>query len=453
MAAPAPPAGPPPARRPGRWATAAAVAAALGVAGAAVAFAWRPVASAVALERGRAALDRHDPRAAADLLAAAAERDPRNGPLAFAAVRAARRAGDFADDPKSLAPALDRAARLGADPEAVRRERTLAAAAAGRLDGPDGVWGELPGLLTDDRGDLDGICAAYVNGLCLLHRFDTASGLLDQWESVAPGDAEIAYRRGLIALSLEDPAEAERQFRAALDATPWRAEAAVKLAEVLRTGERGDAAGAARLLATFAADSDDPALLEEYGADLKESGRPGEAVRILRRAADLAPADLDLRRPLAESLMLTGEPAAALDAVDPLLAAWPDDLRGNVVRANALRSLGRREEAAEAFGRLQSIERARGDLYALAREANDQEHVDPAVLYRLGHVVLEYEDRSEGVAYLTAALRLDPRHGPTHAALAKAHDAAGRPEFASRHRRLAARYGAGGGTAGGGAGK
>ena len=438
----APPADPTPRRPLGKRGRAIVCLAAVGLSALAVWFVWRPAASLVALERGRAALDRHDPRAAADLLAAAADRDPRNPALAFEAVRAARRAGDFSERPERLAPALDRAMRLGADPEAVRRERLLAAAAAGRLDGPDGAWEELPDLLTDDRGDLTGICVAYVNGLCLLHRFAAADWLLGEWERADPDNAEMHYRRGLVALSLRDDRAAERRFRAALAAAPWRTDAAVKLARILRTGAGTGLEEAVALLAPLAADSADPALLEEYGTALTEAGRPAEAVGPLRRAVALDPADLDRRRPLAEALLLTDEPAAAFDALGPLTAAWPEDFRGRLLTARALRALDRSDEAAAAFAQLREIERARDPLPALIQRADSADDaVGVDVLYRLGRLMLEHEDRGEGVAYLTAALRLDPTHGPAHAALAKAHAAAGRPEFARRHRRLADRYG------------
>ena len=336
----APPAGPPPTDPAARWVRWFSGLAAVGLLAAAGALAWGPVRSAAALERGRAALARHDPRAAAGIAAAAARRDPRNANLAPLSAVAARRAGEFGGDPDRLDAALARAARLGADPEAVRRERVLAEAAAGRLDGPGGALAELPGLLADDRGDLDRICAAYVNGLCLPHRFGPARRLLGEWEAADPGDAEAAYLGGLIELSQENLPAAEARFRAALAAAPGHVGAAVKLAEVMRVGAGRDAAGAAALLAPLAANSRDPAALGEYGLALTAAGRPAEAVAPLRAAAELDPRDLDRRRPLAEALLAAGDPAAALEAVGPLLDEWPGDVRGSLARARALRTFG-----------------------------------------------------------------------------------------------------------------
>ena len=453
MAAPAPPAvgsavaadvPPPPAvGGPPRWARWAGVAVAAGLAAAAVGLAWGPVASAVALERGRAALARHDPEAAADLLAAAAADSPRDGALAFEAVRAKRRAGDYADDPAALEAALTRAARLGADPEAVRRERVLAAAAAGRLDGPKGVWKELSGLLRDDRGDLAGICTAYVNGLCVNRRFAEAGRLLDEWEAVAPGDAELLYRRGLIALSQQADEEAEDAFRAALAAAPWRADAAVKLVEALRLRDEVGGSEAGLLEPFTRSRPDDPAVWASYAEALAAADRPAEAVPAFRRAIELNPLDLDLRQPLAEALLAAGDPAGALEAVGPLLAAWPEDRRGNLANARALRELGRTREAAAAFAKVGEVERTRGPLLELIRRVNEGGTADADALSRIGRLQLAHEDRGEGLAYLTAAVRADPRHGPSHAALARALEVGGRPDLARRHRRLAARYGAG----------
>ena len=446
--APDAPAGPADRRGLGRTTRrAVGAAAAAGLVVVAVTLAWRPVASAVAVERARSALARHDPWAAADLAGAAAKADPGHAELALLSAVAGRRAGRFVGDAAGLDRALTRAAKLGADAEAVRRERVLAAAAAGDLDGPRGVLRELPALLANDRGDAAGICAAYVNGLCLLHRFDAARRLLDAWDEAAPGDAEAAYRRGLLDRGLEDLPAAEANFRRALAAAPHHRPAAVQLANVLRvTGGDGPAAGAAMLAPLAAAPDAGAALLEEYGLCLLDAGRAGDAVAPLERAAAADGRDLDRRFPLALARFAAGDAAGTLEALDPLLAAWPGDAKGTRLRARALKRLGRSEEAAAAFAAAAENDAARGAMFGDARTANDSAAPDADLLYRLGRVILEHEDRGEGLAYLTAAVRVDPRHGPAHAAIAKAHAAAGRPGPARRHRRLAARYGASTGT-------
>ena len=427
-----------------RLAKAAVAAVAAGVLVAAVALAWRPVSSAVALERGRAAAARHDDRGAADLFAAASARDPGNPLLAFEAVRAARRAGDFEEDPAALDAALTRAARLGADPEDVRRERVLAAAAAGQLDGPDGVLRELPALLADDRGDLPAVCEAYVRGFCVNRRFRETWNLLNGWEQAAPDDPEVPYRRGAISASLESNDAAVEYFRAALAIDPLHAGAASSLAFFLRGGDAGERAEAVELLAPVAAARpDDPDVLTEYGLALQTVGDLGAASGALRRAVELDPDDLDRRRPLAETLLRAGDPAGALAAIEPLTAVWPGDRRAAVVRGGALRKLGRTEEAAEAFRTVTALEAAAGGLQNELRRLNQSDRNTHTAddYYEVGRLILEHENRLQGAGYLTAAVQMDPRHGPAHAALARYLEAVGRAEQARRHRRSAARYG------------
>ena len=423
-----------------RWPKILGAAAVAGLAAFALSLAWRPVASAVALERGRAAEGRYELRAAADLLAAAAEADPANPTLAFESARLARRLGDFADRPELFEPALTRAARLGADPEDVRRQRVLAAAAVGQFHGPDGVWDELPKLLEDDRGQFADICAAYVDGLCVLHRFAEAGHLLDAWERKAPGDPDIAYRRGVIAEFRSEAPEAVAHYRAVLDAAPWRADAAVHLAGLLRKGVTQDPEAAAAALEPFADHSDNPALLVEYGRTLLTLDRPAEALEPLRRAVSLRPDDLDLLPPLAEAQLAAGDAAGAVETVAPLLAAWPQDLDALTVRARALRDLGDADEADAAFARLNAAKEAEGPLYELVRLSRAGADADADAFYELGRLVLDHHDRGDGIDYLSVAVRLDPTHGPAHAVLARAYEATGRRDLARHHRRLAARH-------------
>ena len=421
---------------------AAAVAAAGLVAAAALA--WGPVSSAVALERGRAASARHDRRAAADLFAAAAARDPADPLLAFEAARSARRAGDFEDDPAALDAALTRAARLGADPEDVRRERILAAAAAGQLEGRDGVLGDLPALLADDRGDLPAVCEAYVRGFCVNHRFVETWNLLDGWGRAAPEDPEVPYRRGVVSASLDSHDEAKEYFRAALAIDPRHAEAAHSLASLLRGGNAEERAEALAVIEPVAsADPHAPQVQREYGLALRDAGETRRALGPLRRAVAADPADLDLRRPLAETLLAAGDAAGALETIAPLAAAWPADWRAQFIRGRALRRLGRTDEADAAFAAVAEANRSRGDLAPLIRHLVETPRAGHTAddYARVGLLILEHEDRLEGAGYLAAALAADPAHGPAHAGLARYHAAADRTAQAREHRRRAARAG------------
>ena len=412
-----------------------------------MALGWKPVAAAVAVERGRAALDRHDDDGALAHLGEAVRLNPADPRATFLLARAHRTAGRL-DEYSRL---LDRAARLGADPERVRRERTLALAQTGRLDGPDGAMARLPDLLTDNRGDVDAICGAYVKGLCARQRFDEAGRLLAVWAEADPGEPEVDFRRGLIAQSRRDHAAAAELFESVLARAPWRTDAALRLA-VSRRALNDPGAAATLLRGVADRHPGDAEVWSELGTALREAGDVEEAQIALDRAVELDPADFAARREAAEAAYDRRDYNGALGRIGPLLADWPGDFRSRMVQANSLRGLGRKGEAKAAFEALKAVEAARAPLSGLidavqAPGASADDH------YRLGKMLLEHEDRGEGRAYLTAAVRLDPRHGPAHAALARYHEAAGDAASAARHRREAARAGVAVPPAGGAAAK
>ena len=63
---------------------------------------------------------------------------------------------------------------------------------------------------------------------------------------------------------------------------------------------------------------------------------------------------------------------------------------------------------------------------------------DPAPRLEAGRILLRLGKAPEGLRLLRTALLEDPRHRPTHQALADYYERAGNRERAARHRRLAA---------------
>ena len=73
-------------------------------------------------------------------------------------------------------------------------------------------------------------------------RYDRALGLAERPAQADPVEAEIAYQLGLAAMENEDPAEAEAQFRRALDRAPNEADYIASLAEALLSQDSWDEA-------------------------------------------------------------------------------------------------------------------------------------------------------------------------------------------------------------------
>jgi Tfp pilus assembly protein PilF len=65
----------------------------------------------------------------------------------------------------------------------------------------------------------------------------------------------------------------------------------------------------------------------------------------------------------------------------------------------------------------------------------------PQLRYEAGTTFCETVNKEEGRRWLLRALEMDPRHGPTHAALADYYESKGNRDLAVRHRQLASRGG------------
>lgn len=114
-------------------------------------------------------------------------------------------------------------------------------------------------------------------------------------------------------------------------------------------------------------------------------------------------------------------------------ASYEGDL--NYSFYQCLERLGKHEEAAEVLARLKQVEADPARIADLSR-AIAQRPPDPALRCEAGVILLRGGLQSEGLRWLESALAVDPRHGPTHQALADYYEQAGDLDRAARHRPL-----------------
>ena len=154
------------------------------------------------------------------------------------------------------------------------------------------------------------------------------------------------------------------------------------LAEARKRQEARDFEGSLALLQNLATEQPrDPEVQYRYGLALVRTGKPSLAIWSLRRAmADpkwIEPAS----RELASSAVATGNPDAAIEAMDRLLEQKPDDVEALVLRARAKVSTRRDYE-----GALADAERA---------IAHDPDHSDALVMRAVALLLLGRADEAE----------------------------------------------------------
>ncbi|MFN8758231.1 MAG: tetratricopeptide repeat protein [Tagaea sp.] len=171
-----------------------------------------------------------------------------------------------------------------------------------------------------------------------------------------------------------------------------RDEALAQFQAGLAADARGDMEGALRSYRTaWKAPVGIVEAAGNYVALLARLGRFAEAEAAAREALGSAPDYLPLRVARAQALLMTGDPASALDECDFVLARAPGDVSAAGNRALALAALGRHADAVMAY-------------IALAQQVPE----DPAFRLNFAGLLVELGRAEEGEAMLGPALAAAP---------------------------------------------
>ena len=416
-----------------RWPAVAAVAALL--AGAAL------TAGPAAESAGRSRLEARRPSDAARWFARAVALGAGDD-VRLLLARARRQAGDAG----GFAEALKTAEQAGVSTEAIARERLLAAAHAGRLDG---VEDRLDDLLITAGDDGRVVVEAFANGYIANYRLDEATRLLDLWAEAFPDDPQerlvrgrllehkgewdaaaalyreaadaghgpAAYNLGRLLLNRNDPAAAGEAYRGAARWLDDDAPAAVGLAHCLRTqGRRAEAR----------------AVIEPVVA--RGGGSPAAFAQVGLPPAAAASAAL---AELAQLETAVGNHAEAADLLTRAVERSPKDQTLHYLLGRSLAASGRSDEASEHLAYFERASEATERLDKLMERLR-ADPSDAGVRAEIGGVFLEHLSESQGRTWLRSALRIDPGNAVAHRLLADYY--ARDPQTAAaaeRHRRLA----------------
>jgi tetratricopeptide (TPR) repeat protein len=293
-------------------------------------------------------------------------------------------------------------ARLDADdPSAPLILEALARGCLRSLRGPDAVhWLEewlrrqpdnplalfLQGTVESDRGNLQGAVAAYRDVL-----------------RVDPEADESRLRLAGLLLDLTQYAEALPHLEYLRPRQRDHPKVVVNLARCYDHLNRGDDARAL-LDAALARHPHDALLLAERGKVALRDGDLAGAESWLREACALEPGDHDAHYQLYQCL--SQQPAKAA-------------------------------EAQELQARLQQIEADVRRMRDIVTAEMAKAPHDPDLDHEAGVILLRAGMPDEALRWFGQALKEDPRHGPTHQALADYYERTGNPRLAAEHRKLA----------------
>ena len=391
-------------------------------------FARRPLWERYRLAQARSALRAHEDERALLHLEAARRLNPRFAETRLLLARAYRRTGRFDQVPDQLR----RAFKFGAPQKRVQREEWLTYAQSGQFRKADP---HLSGMLRDPGDDGAEICEAFVKGYFLTYRFDRALQLIDAWERDFPEDPQPHLYRGIYWEHFSNWNEAKKEFRLAWKMAPERNDIILHLAALLVRLHHYDEAEPL-FLRYLKSDPDNPAVLSGWAKCQLLMGNTEEARRIFRRVLDIDADHFATRLAMGQLERAAARPQEALRWLKPVCEERPWDTEARYALATVLQSSGEQDAARRHF---QFVSKAReGMLNAplLTRKLLDQPR-NTELRYRLGMVLLKYDNPTHGVVWLQSVLELQPNHRPAHAALAAYFAKDGQRALAEYHRRFA----------------
>jgi tetratricopeptide (TPR) repeat protein len=298
----------------------------------------------------------------------------------------------------------------------------------------------LPGLwyaVQHEHPRKPAILEAVARGYMMQLNYRQALVCLNEWLRLEPDTARALDWRGWVLQALDRAADARADYERALQLEPDRSAARLRLVNLLLARKnsqdalphlehlartrpddpevrlararchalRGETAEAVALLDGLLAERpDDPAALVVRGDVAIQEGRPAEAESILRRALASKPTDIEVLYTLYRSLQ-----------------AQP----------------GREEDAERCLARHDRVKKDLDRVNTLLKMEAEKASEDPAVACEIGTLLLRLDEDRVGLYWLYKALKVDPRHRPTHEALAAYYDRVQQPEKAAEHRRLA----------------
>jgi tetratricopeptide (TPR) repeat protein len=267
---------------------------------------------------------------------------------------------------------------------------------------------------------------AYYIGSAYLKRQDL--GLAEEWlrraAEVAPRDPAVQYELGLLYSSTGRKEEAQEAYSKSEQLRQRDAQADKLKLDCKQRLDQGPL-DAARLICDQLFDPDDAQKLTMLGTIYGQHGLYKEALRPLRRAAELNPSSPQMQYNLAFDYFQLNRYAEAREPLTKAVARWPDLYPLNALLGAVLYKLGEELSAYDALHR--------------AHELNPRDPVTADILYRVALSLAKKNLTSKqyvaSLGYLSEAARLRPQEPEPHRLLAQIYEVMGQQAEAAEERR------------------
>jgi tetratricopeptide (TPR) repeat protein len=377
-------------------------------------------AAAKALERRELALAR-------DHAARALELAPDNAWGHFLAGRAARRDSRWDEAEQHLAECR----RLRWRQEQVDLERMLLAVGRGDARAEP----HLRRLVEENHPEAHLVLEVLIDADLRLYRLRDALHDLNAYLERRPDDVRALIGRGWVWEQMLYFADAERNYRRAVEIDPEHREARRRLADTLLVHGTPQEAGEhfRRLLE---GEPDDPHLLLGLARARRKTGEDAEARRLLQALLDRDPEHGGGLTELGLVALDEGKNTEAAQLLQQAVARSPYDRQAHDAYYRSLLLLGRDVEAAACKEKLDRIDADLKRLDDISRKLIARPG-DVALRHEMGVLLLRNGEEARGVRCLLVALEIEPGHRDSHKVLAEYYERTGQKNLAARHRRFA----------------
>jgi predicted Zn-dependent protease len=372
--------------------------------------------------------DRGEWKAANEQLERLLTRHPDDPDFRLIAARVERRL----DHPDEAKRHLDHCQRLqGEETRPIQVERALLRVHAGGL-------AEVEAFLRDRVQQDDPAAVEILDVLSTAlersYRDAEAQRCLDQLLKRQPDHFDALVRRGLTAKNMQWYEDAAGYFERAVAVRPNADQARLLLAETL--GIYGQFAQAREQFEKLRAKRpNDPGL--QFGLALCAAGT-GEYDTARTLFDKLLAANPDNWTVLLERgklAMQTDRPDQAVDDLKRADALAPPDV-APIPLVQCLLLLGRADEARKYQEKVDRIQAENARVIELSDHIRDRAPDDPQPRYDLGRVLIRLGKPREAVHWLRTAVEKDPKHRPSHEALAEFFQSVNDVNQAEYHRRI-----------------
>lgn len=348
-----------------------------------------------------------------------------NAETSLLAARAYRRVADLPNFQRRI----ERAKGLPGDRSLIRHEENLQKASMGLVPN---LSSQIESMFTQRPEDFEETADAIVQGLLLQQDIDNALRLLVVWEGQSPDSPTVPLHYGALALRRRDWKLAREKLEPALERHPDFVPYLLQLG-IAYSGLGEDQLAANRLERYLKHVPADTNASIKYADVLIRLGRPEDALKILEPLISAGNGSIDLRLQAGRLYLEQNQPDRALAVLSGPARAWPEDaaIASAMSRAYAFKG---DDASASRFADIaaksqKELEQADAMYFSMVGKPT----ASAEECYQLGHLLLHKQSRENGIYWLEAALRLDPKHQGAHRDLAHFYLQTEQPQMAKVH--------------------